>query len=85
MRRSPPIKMGDGEAPVVQELKYLGSMLSESFKFDQCGRGPTSRLDSESAMSGMLLTSPMAAVASAPSDAECPAPWAGGGVTVAWP
>ena len=23
----PPIKMGDGEAPVVQELKYLGSML----------------------------------------------------------
>ncbi len=23
----PPIKMGDGEAPVAQELKYLGSML----------------------------------------------------------
>jgi hypothetical protein len=29
----PPIKMGDGEpeAPVVQEFKYLGSMLSEHF------------------------------------------------------
>ena len=29
----PPIKMGDGEAPlaVVQEFKYLGSMLSENF------------------------------------------------------
>ena len=23
----PPIKMGDGEAPVAEELKYLGSML----------------------------------------------------------
>ena len=31
MRRSPPIKMGDGEAPVVQEFKYLGSMLSKNF------------------------------------------------------
>ena len=27
----PPIKMGDGEAPVVQEFKYLGSMLSNNF------------------------------------------------------
>jgi hypothetical protein len=29
----PPIKMGDGEAPVAQELnlKYLGSMLSKNF------------------------------------------------------
>ena len=27
----PPIKMGDGEAPVVQEFKYLGSMLSKNF------------------------------------------------------
>ncbi len=27
----PPIKMGDGEAPVGQESKYLGSMLSKSF------------------------------------------------------
>jgi hypothetical protein len=29
----PPIKMGDGEAPVVEELKYLrvGSMLSKNF------------------------------------------------------
>jgi hypothetical protein len=27
----PPIKMGDGEAPVVQQLKYLGSMLSKNF------------------------------------------------------
>jgi hypothetical protein len=26
----PPIKMGDGEAPVAQELKYLGSMLSKN-------------------------------------------------------
>ena len=26
----PPIKMGDGEAPVVQEFKYLGSMLSNN-------------------------------------------------------
>jgi hypothetical protein len=26
----PPIKMGDGEAPVVEELKYLGSMLSKN-------------------------------------------------------
>ncbi len=26
-----PIKMGDGEAPVVQEFKYLGSMLSKNF------------------------------------------------------
>ena len=24
-------KMGDGEAPVVEELKYLGSMLSKNF------------------------------------------------------
>ena len=33
MRRSPPIKMGDGEASVVQEVKYLGSssMLSKNF------------------------------------------------------
>ncbi len=27
----PPIKMGDGEAPVVEEFKYLGSMLSKNF------------------------------------------------------
>jgi hypothetical protein len=27
----PPIKMGDGEAPVVQEFKHLGSMLSKNF------------------------------------------------------
>ncbi len=27
----PPIKMGDGEAPLVQELRYLGSMLSKHF------------------------------------------------------
>ena len=27
----PPTKMGDGEAPVAQELKYLGSMLSKNF------------------------------------------------------
>ena len=27
----PPIKMGDGEAPVVEELKYLGSVLSKNF------------------------------------------------------
>ncbi len=27
----PPIKMGDGEAPVVEELRYLGSMLSKNF------------------------------------------------------
>ena len=28
----PPIKMGDGEAPVLaEELKYLGSMLSNNF------------------------------------------------------
>ena len=26
-----PIKMGDGEAPVAQELRYLGSMLSKNF------------------------------------------------------
>ncbi len=26
----PPIKMGDGEAPVVEEFKYLGSMLSKN-------------------------------------------------------
>ncbi len=25
------IKMGDGEAPVVEEFKYLGSMLSKNF------------------------------------------------------
>ena len=31
MRRSPRIKMGGGEAPVVQELKCLGSMLSKNF------------------------------------------------------
>ena len=31
MRRSPPIKMGDGEAPVVPEFKHLGSMLSKNF------------------------------------------------------
>ena len=30
----PPIKMGDGEAPVVQELRYLGSMLGDSENFD---------------------------------------------------
>jgi hypothetical protein len=29
--RVPPIKMGDGEAPVAQELRYLGSMLSKNF------------------------------------------------------
>jgi hypothetical protein len=28
--RTPPIKMGDGEAPVAEELKHLGSMLSKS-------------------------------------------------------
>ena len=28
---SNPIKMGDGEAPVVEEFKYLGSMLSKNF------------------------------------------------------
>ena len=27
----PPIKMGDGEAPVVEEFKYLGSMLIKNF------------------------------------------------------
>ena len=27
----PPIKMGDGEAPVVEEFRYLGSMLSKNF------------------------------------------------------
>ena len=27
----PPIKMGEGEAPVAQEFKYLGSMLSKNF------------------------------------------------------
>jgi hypothetical protein len=27
----PPIKMGDGEAPVVLEFKHLGSMLSKNF------------------------------------------------------
>ena len=32
-----PIKMGDGEAPVVEEFKYLGSMLSKNFP------GPTVR------------------------------------------
>ncbi len=26
-----PIKMGDGEAPVVEELKYLGAVLSKNF------------------------------------------------------
>ena len=31
MSRSPLIKMGDGEAPVVEEFKYLGSMLSKNF------------------------------------------------------
>ncbi len=31
-----------------------------------------------------LLTSPMAAVASAPNDADCPAPWAGGPGDVHW-
>ncbi len=30
MSRSP-IKMGDGEAPVAAEFKYLGSMLSKNF------------------------------------------------------
>ena len=30
----PPIKMGDGEAPVAQELKYLGSLLLVSKNFD---------------------------------------------------
>ncbi len=27
----PPIKMGDREAPVAPEFKYLGSMLSKNF------------------------------------------------------
>jgi hypothetical protein len=27
----PPIKMGDEEAPVVEEFRYLGSMLSKNF------------------------------------------------------
>ena len=27
----PPIKMGDREAPVAEEFKYLGSMLSKNF------------------------------------------------------
>jgi hypothetical protein len=27
----PPIKMGDREAPVAEELKYLGSMPSKNF------------------------------------------------------
>jgi hypothetical protein len=27
----PPIKMGDGEAPVAEEFKYLGAMLSKNF------------------------------------------------------
>ena len=27
----PPIKMGDGEAPVAEEFKHLGSMLSKNF------------------------------------------------------
>ena len=30
----PPIKMGDGEAPVVPEFKHLGSMLRLSMNFD---------------------------------------------------
>ncbi len=30
----PPIKMGDGEAQVAQELKYLGSILSKPENFD---------------------------------------------------
>ncbi len=47
-------------------------MLSENFD-DSAGAAP-SRLDSESAMSGVLLTSPMAAVASAPSAADCQCP-----------
>jgi hypothetical protein len=28
---TPPIKMGDGEAPVAEEFKYPGSMLSKNF------------------------------------------------------
>ena len=31
LKAIPPIKMGDGEAPVVEESKYLGSMLSKNF------------------------------------------------------
>jgi hypothetical protein len=27
----PPIKMGDGEAPVVEEFKYLGSIITPNY------------------------------------------------------